>query len=63
MHDLDEMTANDLYNLFVNVMDLQFINVNPLDARGLHELFVTGLKRLSANVHPRDVRESMDVMQ
>ena len=32
------------------------------DVRGLYKFSITGLKRLSINVHPRDVREPVELM-
>ena len=56
VYGLDDMSVNGLYDMFVNVLDVQSINIRTCDVHGLHELFATGLKRLSINVFPRDVR-------
>ena len=56
MYGLDELSVNGLYDMFVNGLDVQPINVCPCDVRGLRKLFVTGLKILSINVRLRDVR-------
>ena len=56
MYGLDGLSVNGLYDMFVNGLDVQSINVCPRDIRGLQKLFVTGLKMLSLDVRPRDVR-------
>ena len=60
MYSLDELSAKSLYDLFVNDLDVQSINVRLRDICGLHKFFITGQKRLSGNFRPRDVRESVD---
>ena len=61
MHGIDELSANGLYDVYINSLDVISINGRPHDVRALHELSVTGLKRLSVNVHPHDSREYVDV--
>ena len=62
MHGIDMLSANVLYDLSVNGLDVLSINLFPRDVHGLHAFSVTGLKRLSVNVFPRDVIESVNVL-
>ena len=61
MYGLDDLSANGLYDLFVNGLDVQSINFCPCGIYGIHELLVSVLKRLSINVRPRDVRSYVDI--
>ena len=61
MHSLNDLYANDMYELTVPGLDIISINFIPCGIRGMHKLSITGLKILSVNIHPRDVRESVKV--
>ena len=60
IHNLNEMSANSLYDLSVNGLNILSINVHPFDVSGLHELSVNGLNTLSAHICKRGVGESGD---
>ena len=40
MYSLDDLSADCLYNLLLNSMYLQSINVHPFGVHGLHEFLV-----------------------
>ena len=60
-HVTDELYTNGLYDMSVTGLYVIFIGVFTLDVLGLHKFSITGLKILPANVHPCDVRDSMDL--
>ena len=62
MHGIDEISANGLYDLSINGLDILFINFFPHEVNGLHEFSITGLKILPINVCHHDVRECVELM-
>ena len=62
MHSLDEISDNNFYDLYVNGLYVLSINVCLCAIHGLQDCFVTGMKRFSINVHPRDVRQPLDLI-
>ena len=61
MYGIDGLYANGLYDLIVNGLDVQSINIHPCDVHGLHVLFVTSMKRMPISVCPIYVRKPADV--
>ena len=62
MHSIYEISANGLYGLSVNDLDILFINFCPHEVNGLHGLSITDLKILPINVCHHDVRECVELM-
>ena len=61
MHSLNDLYANDMYELTVLGLDVISINFIPCGIRGMHKLSITGLKIMFVNICPLEVRDSVDV--
>ena len=62
LHNLNEMSSNGLYDLYVNGLNSLSIKVCPRDVHGLQNLFFGGLNELLIHICPHYVGDSGDVM-
>ena len=61
VHVLNDLSANGLYNMSANGMNVISIRVRPLDIYSLNGLSINGINVPSVHVRPCDVGESGDI--